>query len=108
MKRILAATLTAALAAAAAAALPASGATTSIRLVDNKFRPAKVTVARGTTVRFVWAGRNQHNVFVFSGPQNFHSGTKRTGTYRKRLTRKGTFQLGCTLHAGMTLTIRVR
>ena len=105
MKRALAATLTAAL---AAAAVPAGAATTSIRLVDNKFRPAKVTVARGTTVRFVWAGRNQHNVFVFSGPQDFHSGTKRKGTYSRRLSRKGTYQLGCTLHAGMTLTIRVR
>jgi len=56
----------------------------------------------------VWAGRNQHNVFVFSGPQDFHSGTKRKGTYSRRLSRKGTYQLGCTLHAGMTLTIRVR
>jgi plastocyanin len=104
MKRLLAATLAVVMVAAA----PATGATTSIRLVDNKFRPAKVTVARGTTVRFVWAGRLLHNVFVFSGPQNFHSGTKKTGTYRRRLTRKGTYQLGCTLHAGMTLTIRVR
>jgi plastocyanin len=104
MKRILAATLAAGL----LAAVPASGATTTIRLVDDKFRPPTRTVDRGTTVRFVWAGRNLHNVFVFSGPQNFHSGTKRTGTYRKRLTRKGTYQLGCTLHAGMTLTIRVR
>ena len=104
MKRILAAALTAALALAA----PASAATTSIRLVDNKFRPAKLTVARGTTLHFVWAGRNLHNVYVFSGPQMFHSGTKRTGTYRRRVTRKGTYQLGCTLHAGMTLTLRVR
>jgi plastocyanin len=104
MRRTLAAALTAA---ALLTALPATAATQSIRLVDNKVRPAKVRVARGTTVRFVWAGHNLHNVYVFSGPQSFHSGTKAKGTYRRRLTRKGTYQLGCTLHAGMTLTIRV-
>jgi len=83
-------------------------ATTTIKLVDNKFRPRRKTVARGTTVRFLWAGKNQHNVFVFSGPTSFNSPTKAHGTYRKRLTKKGTYQLGCTLHAGMTLTIKVR
>jgi plastocyanin len=59
-------------------------------------------------VKFVWAGKNVHNVFVFSGPTSFHSPTQTKGSYRKRLTRKGTYQLGCTIHAGMLLTIKVR
>jgi plastocyanin len=83
-------------------------ATTTIRLIDNKFRPAKKTLRRGTTVRFQWAGKNPHNVFVFSGPSTFHSPTQTKGTYRKRLTKKGTYQLGCTIHAGMLLTLKVR
>ena len=83
-------------------------ATTTIQLVDNKFKPRRKTVRRGTSLHFVWKGRNEHNVFVFSGPTNFHSRTQITGTYRKRLTRKGTYQLGCTIHGGMLLTIKVR
>jgi plastocyanin len=83
-------------------------ATTTIRLIDNRFRPSKKTIRRGTTVRFVWAGKNQHNVTAFSGPRTFHSRTQIHGTYRKRLTKKGTYQLTCTIHAGMLLTLKVR
>jgi plastocyanin len=85
-----------------------TAATTRITLVDNKFRPRRKTVRRGTTLRFVWAGKNEHNVFVFSGPSQFNSPTQTKGTYRKRLTKKGTYQLGCTIHGGMLLTIKVR
>jgi plastocyanin len=83
-------------------------ATTTIRLVDNKFRPAHKDIRRRTLVRFVWAGSNPHNVFVFDGPRSFHSRTQTSGTYSKRLTRKGVYHLGCTIHAGMLLTIKVR
>src|SRR3954452_19433607 len=96
------------LAATGLAALPAVGATKSVKLVDNKFRPSKITVKRGTTVKFTWAGKNPHNVTAFSGPVRFHSSTKTTGTYRKRLAKKGTYQITCTVHSGMTLTIKVR
>ena len=67
MKRTLA-LLTAAAVAAGLAALPAAGAVKGVKLVDNKFRPSKVTVKRGTTVKFTWAGKNPHNVTAFSGP----------------------------------------
>ena len=83
-------------------------AVTTIQLVDNKFKPRRKTVRRGTTVRFVWAGKNEHNVTAYSGPVTFHSKTQTTGTYTKRLTRKGTYQLTCTVHASMLLTIKVR
>src|SRR3954463_7350221 len=107
MKRTLA-LLTAALAAAGLAALPAAGATKGVKLIDNKFSPSKVTVRRGTTVKFTWAGKNPHNVTAFQGPVTFHSGTKTTGTYRKRLARKGTYSIICTVHSGMTLILKVR
>src|SRR3954449_3279479 len=98
----------AALAAAGLAALPAAGATKSVMLIDNKFSPSKVTVRRGTTVKFTWAGKNPHNVTAFQGPVTFHSGTKTTGPSRKRLTRKGTYSIICTIHSGMTLILKVR
>jgi len=84
-----------------------AAATTTIKLVDNKFRPARKTVKRGTTLRFLWTGKNPHNVFVVSGPVNFHSGTKTKGSYRKRVTRKGSYALVCTIHSGMTLRLKV-
>jgi plastocyanin len=85
-----------------------AAATTTIKLVDNKFRPARKTVRRGTTVKFVWAGVNPHNVFAVTGPVKFHSGTKTKGSYRKRMTRKGSYSLVCTIHSGMTLRLKVR
>lgn len=108
MKRILPLAVVAAIAAAGLTTLPAMGATKSIKLVDNKFRPAKSTVARGTTVKFTWAGKAPHNVTVFGGPVKFHSKTQTKGTYRKRLTKKGTYQITCTVHSGMNLTLKVR
>src|SRR3954452_5754119 len=98
----------AALAAAGLAALPAAGATKSVKLIDNKFSPSKVTVRRGTTVNFKWAGKNPHNVTAFSGPVLFHSGSKTTVTYRKRLTRNDTYHIISNIHSGMTLTLKVR
>jgi len=109
MKRLLALAAVGATAAAGVTAIPALGATKSVRLVDNKFSPASVTVRRGTTVRFVWAGENPHNVFVTRGPVKFNSGpAKVRDSLRKRMTRRGTYSIVCTLHGGMTLKLRVR
>src|SRR3954471_9834873 len=107
MKRTLA-VLTAAAVAAGLAALPAAGATKGVKLLDNRFSPKNVTVRRGTTIKFTWAGKNPHNVTAFSGPVTFHSGTKTTATYRKRLTKKGSYQTTCAVHSNMGLTIKVR
>ncbi len=107
-KLTLALLVLAAVVAAAAAAIPASGATRGVRLVDNAFRPGTLTVRQGDSVRFRWAGRLAHNVVVQEGPAEFRSKVQRTGTYRKRLTRRGTYTIVCELHPGMNLTLRVR
>jgi plastocyanin len=95
-------------AAIVACAVPAFAATRTIRVVDNKFSPAATTVKRGTTVRFVWAGNAPHNVVVVKGPVRFRSSTKTKGTYRRKLTRRGTYAIVCTIHSGMTLRLKVR
>lgn len=97
----------AAAAALGAAALPA-GAADPILLEDDVFAPTSRTVKKGSTVTFRWAGRSPHNVTVVKGPVRFSSTTKRTGTYKRRLTRAGTYRLTCTLHAGMDMTLRVK
>jgi len=88
----------------AASAVPASGAE-SVRVGDNFFDQRTERVSRGERVTWRWVGDRRHNV-VFS--RRVRSSTKRSGTYSRRFTRRGTFQYRCTLHNGMTGRIVVR
>ena len=107
MKRLLA-VLAAVAIVAAAFAIPALAATRTVSLRDNVFSPRSLTVRKGTTVRFVWRGRNPHNV-VSRGAARFRSSVKTRGSYRRRLNRRGTYRIVCSIHAPrMRMTIRVR
>jgi plastocyanin len=106
MKRTFA--LLAALALVGALAVPALGATKSIALRDTFFSPKSVTVKKGTTVKWVWRGRLPHNVTVKKGPVKFHSSTKTKGSFSKKLTKRGTYRIVCTIHPGMNLTLKVK
>jgi plastocyanin len=89
-----------------AAALPAgasgpdagASATKRVTVGDNFFRQRSVTIGSGDTVRWRWVGRNPHNVTVRRGPRKFHSRTKSSGSYSKRLRRRGTYRYLCTVH----------
>ena len=107
MKRLIAPALAVA-AAAAVLAVPALAATKTVELKDNRFTPKSMTVKPGTTVKWVWKGKAPHNVTVKSGPIKFRSSTQKKGTFTKKLTKKGVYQLHCTIHPGMDETIRVR
>jgi plastocyanin len=74
---------------------------------DDFFRPGRLSVRRGTTVRWTWRGRDVHNVTVTSGPARFRSRTQSEGTFSRRLRRRGTYRIVCTVH-GQRMTIRVR
>lgn len=76
--------------------------TVSVR--DNLFSPKTATVARGGTVTWRWAGKKAHDV-VGNGVK---SKVIKTGTFKKTFSKKGTFNYVCTLHRGMTGTIRVK
>jgi plastocyanin len=112
MKRLIAVLAAVAVTAAAFLAIPAFGATRSVSLRDNVFSPRTLTVRRGDTVKFTWRGRNPHNITTTSRPRGaprITAGVKTRGTYRKRLTRRGTYRLLCTIHQPtMRMTIRVR
>ena len=97
-----------------AIALPATAAGPTVVVRDNEFvragtpRPL-VRVRAGSIVTWRWASRQSHNVTVRSGPQRFRSRTRTDGTFRRRLVRRGTYRLGCSLHApGMRMTLVVR
>jgi plastocyanin len=108
MKKLIAAGATAALA-AGALAIPAFAATKTVQVKDNVFAPKSITVSKGTTVKWVWKGKAPHNVKVTKGPAKFSSTTQVKGSYSRKLTKKGTYSLICTIHApDMKMTIRVK
>jgi plastocyanin len=108
MKKLVAAGAAAAVA-AGALAIPAFAATTTVQVKDDKFVSPKITVSKGTTVKWVWKGKAPHNVKVTKGPAKFASTTQTKGSFSKKLTKKGTYTLLCTVHApDMKMTVTVR
>jgi plastocyanin len=110
MRKLLAGSLIAA--ATALLAVPALAATRSVKVGDNyyvrKGSVPTVTVKKGTTVTWRWAGKEMHNVSVTKGPVKFRSSFKSSGTYSKRVTRTGTYTIVCTIHQpDMKMKLRV-
>lgn len=87
---------------------PTAAPTKTIKLGDNFFSPSTATVAAGTVVTFKWTGSNTHNVTVVSGPQKFTSPNQSGGTYARTFTKPGTYNIVCTFHPGMKLTLKVK
>jgi plastocyanin len=73
-------------------------ATKRVRVGDYFFRKKSIAIDRGDRVRWVWVGRDLHDVTVTRGPVEFNSRTKRTGTYTKRFRRRGTYRYICSVH----------
>jgi plastocyanin len=104
------------LVAAAVPAVVAESATSAkhVTVGDNYFvRPSgvpTVTVSKGTRVKWVWTGDNLHNVKVASGPAKFGSSTMSRGSYTKKVRKRGTYTIVCTVHGGrdqkMKLVVR--
>ena len=108
MKKLIAAGAATALA-AGALAIPAFAATKTVQVKDNKFVASSITVSKNTTVKWVWKGKAPHNVVVTKGPAKFKSTTQVKGSYSKKLTKKGTYSILCTIHApGMKMTVKVK
>ena len=111
MRRSIALAAVAALLAFAAAAFAA---TKTVTVGDDYFVRAsgvpKVTVKKGTTVKWVWRGEKQHNVRVTRGPVKFASPIKDSGSFKKRMRRKGTYTIICDVHGAddqsMKLVVR--
>lgn len=92
-----------------ALAVSAFAATKTVTIGDNFFKPKSVSVSKSSTVKWVWKGKNPHNVTVTSGPVKFSSPTKQKGTFSKKLAKKGTYKIICTVHgARQSLTVKVR
>jgi plastocyanin len=91
------------------AAAPAAARTKTVKVGDDFFKPKTLSVSKGTTVKWTWTGRDSHNVTVTKGPSSFRSSLKRSGTFKHKMSRRGTYKIICTIHApDMRMTINVR
>ena len=96
---------------ALAAEIPAvSGAagltkTKSVKVLDDFYTPTKITINKGSRVKWVWGSGDidRHSVTLTSGPKgthiaDFRSPTKTSGTFKRKFTIKGTYKFHCTVH----------
>jgi plastocyanin len=108
MKKLIAASAAVTMA-AGAFAIPAFAASKTVQVKDNKFVAKSITVSKGTTVKWIWKGSAPHNVVVTKGPKKFKSTTQTKGSFSKKLTKKGTYTIICTIHQpDMKMTIKVK
>ena len=102
-----------AIAACALAALTATAfaATKRVKVGDDYYVRSsgvpKVTVSKGDTVRWRFAGDNPHTVTVSKGPVKFNSGMKSSGTYSKKMKKRGTYTIYCTIHGASTQKMKL-
>jgi plastocyanin len=116
MRKLFALSLLAGLLGILAVAAPVLSKTKSVEVDDNYFvekgKPHTVTVHVGNKVKWEWEDDavNPHNVTVKKGPAKFHSKTKTSGTFTKKLKKAGTYRIVCTIHVsqGMKMTLKVK
>jgi len=77
-----------------------------VSVKDDFFSPKKVTIRKGSIIKWTWHGFNEHNVHV-GGKK---SGDKFSGTFTHRFLNKGKFKVLCTIHedVGMAMTVTVK
>jgi plastocyanin len=110
-------TASAALTTAVVVAVVAAGgteaaSTTTVKVDDFHFSPKSVTVKRGSTVKFVWVGKANHDVESIRAPKHvgeFASKVMSKGSYTRKFRKRGTYKIDCSLHASiMQMTVRVK
>jgi plastocyanin len=94
-------------------AAPAAAATKYVKVDDDFFvragNPPTVTVKRGTTLRFNWAGSRQHNIATQRGPAKIECGLRRRGYCERKARKVGTYRLICSIHQpDMAMTLKVK
>jgi plastocyanin len=81
--------------------------TATVTLADNRFEPATITIAPGTTVRWVNNGSHKHTVTSATGA--WDSGDVGPGqVYSATFTQAGTYEYFCRHHKDMRGSIVVK
>ena len=100
--------------AAAPAGLAAGSKPRVVKVGDDYFGPAKMTVSKGKTVMWKWLSYNgnTHDVKLTKRPKHvksFHSDPATSDfTFKRKLTVKGKYTVICTFHENMRMTITVK
>ena len=74
-----------------------------VTVKDNLFSPKSASVKVGDTVTWQFKGASAHNVTF----DDFNSKLMKSGTYTHTFAKAGSFEYRCTIHTGMTGTIKV-
>ncbi|MCW2990776.1 MAG: amidase [Solirubrobacterales bacterium] len=87
--------VTAAVIAVLGVSAPALGSgSPTVKVADYKFVTKTLHVKKGATVTWKWVGEDPHNV---TGT-GFKSKTQKTGSFKHRFTKAGTYKYVCTIH----------
>jgi plastocyanin len=92
----------------------AKSVTKKVGIFDNYYDPAKLTIHKGSTVKWQWpvTSGDTHDVTLKKGPKGvkkFQSEIAASDyTYKHKFTVAGKYHIICSLHEGMTMDITVR
>jgi plastocyanin len=97
----------------AASAISASAASTkTVHIVDIAYKPKKLTISKGTTVKWSFDDQIVAHTVTSTGSKRFKSSPeKMTGTYKVTFKKAGTYKYFCMVHpnvAAMKGTIVVK
>ncbi len=88
--------------------------TKTVGIHDNYYDPAKLTIRKGTVVKWKWPSTtgDTHDVTLKKGPKGvkkFQSEIAASDyTFKEKFTKPGKYHIICSLHEGMTMDITVR
>jgi plastocyanin len=86
----------------------------TVKIFDNYYEPAKLTVPVDSTITWKWPTDtgDSHDVTLDKGPKGvkkFQSDVAVAEySYKRKLTKQGKYHIICTLHDEMTMDITVR
>ncbi|HEY8584849.1 MAG TPA: plastocyanin/azurin family copper-binding protein [Capillimicrobium sp.] len=86
----------------------------TVGIFDNYYEPAKLKVAKGTTIVWKWPAvtGDSHDVTLDSGPKGVKKFQSPVAAaqfkYKRTLDKPGKYHILCTLHEEMTMDIVVR
>jgi len=86
----------------------------TIEIADNYYAPTKLTVKKGTRVKWVWpdVAGDVHDVKLKSAPKGVKKWHSEPASslyeFKRKLPKPGRYRIVCTLHEEMAMTIRVK
>jgi plastocyanin len=88
--------------------------TRKVMIYDDYFSPSKLTVKAGTTIKWVWGSglSNTHDVMLAKHPRGVKTFMSDYAagdySYKRTLTKPGTYTFLCELHQGMKMSVVVK